>query len=490
MRPCSFSLFLAVWNQIQGLQTPHVHFKIAEWLQESWDVGDRRLLLMAFRACGKSTLVGLFVAWLLYRDPNLRIMILSAESQLASKMVSNIRRIVERHPFTQHLKPRVPEQWSGDRFTVIRDRELRDPSVLARGVSANITGTRADVIICDDVEVPNTCSTADKRAQLREILDETNFILVPDGTILYVGTPHSYYSIYADTPRAEIGEEASYLQGYKRLLVPILNIRGESAWPERYSEEDIFQQKQKAGPHKFKSQMMLEPVNILEGRLDPSQLQFYNEDIAYKEIHKKPVLFIGEQEMVSASAWWDPSFGGRGNDHSVMAIIYSDDRGNKYIHNVSYIKISENSDLDEATQQCQKVVTLIKQYFLPSIAIEINGIGRFLPSILRKELGLAGVSCAVKELSSRTNKDIRILEAFDAPMAAQALFVHRDVVKTPFVNEMQEWQPGTSKGHDDGLDAVAGALSLEPDRIKRVYSASMRVWGRNQQTHKAKTIIE
>ena len=65
----------------------------------------------------------------------------------------------------------------------------RDPSLLARGITANITGSRADVVICDDVEVPNTCNTPGKREQLRERLAEISYVLVPGGLQLYVGTP-------------------------------------------------------------------------------------------------------------------------------------------------------------------------------------------------------------------------------------------------------------------------------------------------------------
>ena len=46
-----------------------------------------RLLLLAFRGAGKSTLVGLFSAWLLANDPALRILALSADLALAHLVV-------------------------------------------------------------------------------------------------------------------------------------------------------------------------------------------------------------------------------------------------------------------------------------------------------------------------------------------------------------------------------------------------------------------
>ena len=53
-----------------------------------------------------------------------------------------------------------------------------------------------DLIICDDVEVPNTSNTAQKRENLRERLRELDFILSPNGTMIYIGTPHAYDTIY------------------------------------------------------------------------------------------------------------------------------------------------------------------------------------------------------------------------------------------------------------------------------------------------------
>ena len=162
-----FQIFIALWNKMQGRHTPLLHFEIADWLEDQWHTGNRELLLMAFRSCGKSTIAGLFCAWLLYKNPNLRILVVAADLILARKMVRNVKRILERHPLTGRLKPSRPDQWAGDKFTVRRSREYRDPSMLARGISGNITGSRADVIICDDVEVPNTCDTAEKRSVLR-----------------------------------------------------------------------------------------------------------------------------------------------------------------------------------------------------------------------------------------------------------------------------------------------------------------------------------
>lgn len=470
-----FELFLSLWNTQQTSSTPRHHAKIARWLEECWARGERRLLLMAFRASGKSTIVAAFSAWLLYRDPDLRILVLSAEASLSSRMVRNIRKIVEKHPLTATLKPKKADQWASDRFSVRRARDGRDPSVVSAGLNSNITGYRADIIICDDVEVPGTCDTVDKRESLRERLSENEFILVPGGVQIYIGTPHTWDTIYADAPRTELGRKDIFLKDYVRFSLPILDEAGDSAWPERYDATTIEDMRRQAGPNKFASQMMLTPVNITEGRLDPALLNPYDRELSAQEVQRRLYLSLGEAKLVSCSAWWDPSFGGEKSDASVLAVVYTDEAGEYWLHRMIYIR-TEKTQIDEATAQCQIVAQAARDFFIPSITVETNGIGKFLPAILKRELAAARIPCAVVESVSTRPKDIRILEAFDAVMAARALNVHRSVYDTGFIREMQEWRPGLKGAHDDGLDAVAGALSREPVRLKRAYFTGRQNW--------------
>jgi len=488
VKDADFKTFVVIWNQRMKLTTPQIHLDIAQWLEWNWNQGNTRMLLMAFRSAGKSTIVGLFAAWLLYRNQNLRILVLAADYTLAKKMVQNVKRIIERHGLTQKLKPANAEQWASDRFTIKRMFESRDPSMLAKGITSNITGSRADIIICDDVEVPNTCDTSEKRKELRDRLGEMEYVLVPDGTQLYVGTPHHYNTIYAETPRTELGEEQEFLHKFKRLKRPILDEQGQSTWIERYSEDDIVRMKRVTGPSKFASQMMLEPRNITEGRLDTKHLQFYDDKLDYaKELR---TLFLGNTKLISASAFWDPAFGSANGDNSVMAVIFCDAKGHYYLHHVAYIKTSDADENDEATQQCKIIARIAKDHYLPTMTVETNGIGKFLPKMLRNELSHAKAPCTLQECHQSQNKDARILESFDAILAAERLSIHKSVLQTPFMSEMQEWRPGINKGHDDGIDAVAGALAQIPDRLARIYGKGMHNWMRGGQNHMADTTFK
>jgi hypothetical protein len=188
--------FLDAWNSLLNFETPRHHKEIMAFLADVVENSPRRGLLKAFRHSGKSSVVGVFATWILYRRPATRILILSAETGLSSRMVSHIRHILENHPECTHMLPDIRKEWGAHKITIKRPIGIREPSVVCQGIHGNITGMRADLIICDDVEVPNTCNTPQKREDLRTRLRELDFILSPDGAMIYIGTPHAMDSIY------------------------------------------------------------------------------------------------------------------------------------------------------------------------------------------------------------------------------------------------------------------------------------------------------
>jgi len=465
-REVSLTDFVRFWNRRQHLGLPDLHKDILAWLEQSWQQGRRELLLLVFRDAGKSTLVGLFAAWLLLRDPGLRILVLAAEQNLARKMVRNVKRIIERHPLTRGLMPPARDQWAADQFTVNRSVEWRDPSMLARGLNGNITGCRADIVLCDDVEVPVTSDTPRKRDDLRARLAEIDYVLVPDGMQLYAGTPHTYYSIYALTPRREIGEQAPFLDGFHRLELPVLNECEESRWPERFPRDRLDSIRRRTGAARFAAQMLLQPVSTEDARLDPDRIPLYGGELEVEYLSgDRMLLSIEGRRMVSASCWWDPAFGmPRRGDGSVIAAVFSDAEGGHWLHRIQWLEQQPGSDTDAASQLCAQAAAFVKALHLPSVRLETNGLGRFLPGLLRRALAQADCGAGVVEQTSRQSKTARILQAFDVMMAAGALQAHRSVADTPFFAEMREWRPD-GRSRDDGLDAVSGCLLSEPVRL-------------------------
>ena len=465
-----FIEFAWIWNATQNQGLPAPHRRIARWLQARWDGGDRRLLLMAFRGCGKSTLVGLFCAWRLLRAPDTRILVLAADQLLAVKMVAQVRRVLERHPLCRDLLPKRAEAWAADRFTVAREAVLRDPSMLAQGIGGNITGARADLIICDDVEVAGNCDTPGKREELRERLGECEFVLVPGGGILYVGTPHCAETLYLP-PEAP----AAFLRGYRRLVLPLLDEAGRSAWPERFAAPAVAALRDRVGPLHFARQMLLQPVAEAALRLDPALLIRYGDEPDYREAGGRAQLLLLGRRLASGGGFWDPAYGRPGaGDASVLAATYADGEGNHYLHRLAYLTHDPDSPVDPATQQCRAVARLARDLLLPVIRVETNGLGRFLPALLRRALAEAGAPCTVIEHASRRAKSERILAALEPALAARRLHAHEAVFRTPFPAEMAAWRPDAPGQRDDALDALAGCLLAEPVRLPAAAPAPRR----------------
>ncbi|NKD87379.1 phage terminase large subunit [Haematospirillum sp. 15-248] len=467
----SFPAFVMAWNTAMNLGTPAHHHRMAGWLEQRWSSPvQRNALLMSFRNSGKSTLVGLFCAWVLYRVPETRILVVAAEHGLARKMARNVKRIIERHVMTPGLLPPSRDQWAADEFTVARQAEWRDPSMLARGIGANITGARADLVVCDDVEVPNTCASVVRRSDLRARLRELDYVIVPGGMQLYIGTPHAADSVYAATASPDDPDAGPFLDGFERLEIPLVDADGVPAWPERFPSAAIEALRQRTGPRKFASQMQLLPVNSEDGRLDPDLLRVYDGDLRLIQGNGESLLTIGGVRMVSVACCWDPAFGAGSDgrrDGSVVAALFCDGDGTYWLHRICWLPAAPAGSRDDvATWQCRHVAAFVRDLHLPAIRVEINGLGRFLPSLLRKVLADDNLPVAVLEYTSHRSKAERILEALDAPLAAGRLKAHRSVLQTPFITELRDWRPD-GRGHDDGLDAVAACLLAEPVRLRR-----------------------
>lgn len=213
--------------------------------------------------------------------------------------------------------------------------------------------------------------------------------------------------------------------------------------------------------------MLLKAVQCEKTRLDKNRLKVYDCPLSYHEANSSGILKIGEIKILSASCWWDPAFGKAGGDASVIAAVFTGEDGNYYLHALKYLCVPET---EESTRwQCEQVVSFLRDNFLPAVHLETNGIGRFLPALLRQELAHQRMGCAVVEESSHQNKVERILGALEAPLMNGSLFVHNRVMQTPFPDEIQDFN-ASGRTHDDGLDAVAGCLLSEPVHLPQIVS--------------------
>jgi hypothetical protein len=518
----SFPAFFCLWAQLQRWHVPELHMRICEWLEQCR--APVRVLLV-FRGAAKSTIYAVYKAWCLYCDPSGRSLIWAADDKLATKLTRDTLSVLRRHPLCGGMLGSKPGAQS---FWVTGAQDARNPSMEAVGVSSNATGSRADALDFDDIEVPKNIKTAEARANLRIKVEESTHIAVPGSQTTYIGTPHTHDSVY--TEQIEAGAQALKIplfariqridpsltatrfkldfgpheDGYyvlagigrfARLLHagPDYRIEGDelvfaeaprvgfdvctgNAWPERFTRKDIEQRRRGTRTlNAWDSQYHLEAKPIDAVRLDPARLRVYAEEPVVREANNTVAMFLGSSQIVGAVAYWDCSLGKVKSDASAFVLLLTDARGNLYWH-LNEALVGELADFDEkgriVSGQCEQIRGFVVKYQIPVVQVETNGPGGFVPPILRR--ALQGTGCGVVDVWSTVNKNKRILDAIEPPLSSRFLWCHIDVWRGPLPAQMRDFNPAATSQPDDFLDAGAGAISSTPVRIGKPVRQSVR----------------
>ena len=190
-----FKLFLqALWSQLDLPHPTRAQYAIADYLQH----GPKRLQIQAFRGVGKSWITGAFVLWTLFNDAEKKIMIISASKERADNMSIFLQKLIIETPWLSHLRPKSDDaRWSRISFDV-NCSPHQAPSVKSVGITGQLTGSRADLMVLDDIEVPSNSMTELMREKLLQLVTESESILTPkhDSRILFLGTPQTTFTIY------------------------------------------------------------------------------------------------------------------------------------------------------------------------------------------------------------------------------------------------------------------------------------------------------
>lgn len=263
-----------------------------------------------------------------------------------------------------------------------------------------------------------------------------------------------------------------FLYGYKTLKIPIVDDKGVPTWPEMFPISSITKMQTTVGARHFSAQMLLTPISPERVRLDPGAMHFYDDEF------DKKTARIGENNITGASIYWDPSLGRTKSDGSVCVIIYRDDKSHRvFIHDVLYLTVAENDEHPMATQ-CKHVLDFMTRYGMNRICVETNGIGNALPEILRESAYNNGMHIVVQNIVNNKRKSDRIIDTLEPILSTGRLYCSSRLQNTPLLSEMIGWSPLGYTTHDDGIDAVSGAI-LAPQipihpfgRMNRTFSAN------------------
>lgn len=248
--------------------------------------------------------------------------------------------------------------------------------------------------------------------------------------------------------------------GYKKFELPILKPDGTSAWPELFPIDKIQELRKTVGEHHFMAQMMLQFTPLDKVRLDPGKIQLYDAEF------NPQTAQIDNKQVTGASVYWDPALGYKHSDSSVCVLIFRDDKAhNIFLHDIKYMVVPSECD-QPLTYQCDMVLDFLTKYNIHRLAVEVNGLGNALPEILSDKIVKRGCGVVVQKITNNTKKESRILNTLEPLLGAGRLFAHIRIQQTPFLSEMLGWSPVGGIGHDDGLDAVSGAINTLPIPIR------------------------
>ena len=464
MSKIPFKVFLDTLNIISQHTTPDVHLEIADWLEQT-EENPRRILQM-FRNGGKSYIIGAYVCWKLYTDPNWTCLLISAKRNLALRNSMFIRNTIENHPLLQHLKSDL-YTWKSETFTVERPIMQLNPSVTVSSLGASYTGLHASMVIGDDVETSDNVLSADQRAKTKERVAEFGK-LAPK--ILMVGTPHHEDTIY------------DHLQsvGYELKKVPAIRtrkIRQEDsteideeylAWdnhPEgMFTYDWLERQRMETTEGDYLSQYMLQPVSIYQSLVQLENIKYYDDEFLWQNIAQPFGTYItschlGKHNISRLCAAWDAATGLHGRDASVLSIVARDMDGNTFVHDVVTLS-AVDADTKDFTGQCREIILACAKHKISHVFVEEN-FSATLANELRRVAREMKIMVQVVPKFRNKNKMVFIAQIMEPLIKVGRLYVHERVRDNSLF--MDELQAFPRMKHDDCIDATAEAISNLPN---------------------------
>lgn len=539
----SFTRFCFVcMTSLLGFTCTWMQLAIAAFLQ----FGPLYRMIQAQRGEAKTTITAMYAVWRLIHNPRARIVIVSSTEKMAKEIGGWIIQILKGMP---ELECMLPDTAAGDRASVISfdvHNELKgaekSPSIKVLTITGSMSGTRADILIADDIETPQNSMTEHQREHLRFLTKEFTSIC-STGDIIYLGTPQSVDSVYNSLPsrgytiRIWPGRFPTQKEqeNYGDMLCPIIVQRmldnpdlrtgggptldrGKPTDPDMLNEEVLTKKEIDQGPAYFQLQHMLDtrlsdmdrfplkPEKLIFLRPNPGVAPAVVTCIASENnrlllpsgFPLNPRLYLASGASGETIQWQgthfyiDPAGGGQNGDESAWACTKM---AAGYIWLVGVGGVPGGTD----ESSLDAMVELIQRFKPNTLGIEKNfGHGMYasvlLPRLLRKH------KCSLTEPWNGKQKETRIIAALEPLLGAGRLIVDPDIVAQDWASVQhypaamrssysfiyQLMRLTREKGsllHDDRLDAVAGACEhwqeqVKQDELKAQAAAKVTDWNK------------
>jgi len=516
------NFLFVVWEHLNLPEPTPVQYDIAQYLQ---DADEKRIVIEAFRGVGKSYITSAYACHQLLLNPEIKILVVSASKIRADDFSTFTMRLIAEMPLLQHLMPKGSQRQSKISFDVGPSKASHSPSVKSAGITGQLAGSRADLVIADDIEIPNNSMTQTMRDKISEAVKEFDAILKPDGRVIYLGTPQTEMSLYETLPE----------RGYKPLiwpsripknpdkyigrLAPIVMQKidegaeeGDPLDPLRFNEMDLTERELSYGRSGFALQFMLDtalsdadryplkledlivmdidndkaPEKVVWGRSKDRIIDIPNVGLP-GDYYYPPIQVVGDYISYTGSVLAiDPS--GRGKDETAFAVV-------KMLNGTLYVIDFGGIEGGYSSETLQALSVLARKYKVNQILIESNfGDGMFA-ELLKPTLTKV-YPCSIEEVRHNIQKEKRIIDTLEPVMNQHRLVIDQKALERDY-QSVQHYPPESQsrymlahqmtrvtkeKGalvHDDRLDVLSMAVSYWVEQMAS--DADVRINERKEQ---------
>lgn len=470
-----------------------------------------RLVLNAYRGFGKSIITGIYADWRLLRNNNEKILIVSGNSSKANEISSFSRRLLDIIPLLRHLSPTGTMRDSVISFDVQGSDATIAPSVKVTGIFGSFTGSRASLVIADDIETPENSGTQEAREKLLSKTQEFEALLIPEMkcSIIYLGTPQSAESIYSSTGEnlatkynkivipIEVPKNPEIYEGCLDKFVYDMGKAGSPVDVIRFPRNIIIEKKRGYSEAGYALQFMLD-TTLSDSEKYPLKLKYLtimtlnsikapavinhsnSPDFKIKELNNvgfngdgffRP-SYISDKEIeydIKIMAI-DPS--GFGKDETAC-IVLGVLNGNIFVLDV----YASTDGASEITMR--NIVKIAKKHGVERIILEKNFSGGVFTKLLEK-FSINYYSCKIEEVTSKGQKETRIIETIEPVIKNNQLIINYDVIVednklTSVGSKLSSYSllnqlthityDRNSLKHDDRLDALAIGITAVKDTL-------------------------
>ena len=456
-----------------------IHREFFKWIQEynlygmSEELSSNKLIMLP-RAHLKSHMVATWCAWMIARHPEITIFYVSATAELALIQLNAIKNILEssvfQRYFPEYINPQEGkrEKWTETKIHIDHPKRkqegVRDATIATAGLTTNTTGWHADVIVSDDLVVPENAYTEKGRDDVSKKASQFTSIRNAGGFTLACGTRYHPNDIYATWKKQtyEIYDEDGALMDHK----PVWDIReyavetdGRFIWPRTVRGDgkafgfDLSVLARIRAEYidkvQFHAQYYNDPNDPGSARISQDRFQYFD---------PKYLNFDGnwfyKDKRLNVYAAVDFAFSlSKSADFTSIVVIGIDADSNIYVLDIDRFKT------DRTLEYFKHITQLHSRWHFRKLRAEVTVAQQIIVNDIKDFIKKEGMSISVDEYRPSRHegsKEERIAAALEPRYDNLQMWHYEGGYTMVLEEELMQARPA----HDDVKDSLASAVAI------------------------------